>query len=169
MLVWAQQYPGLLDPPLGHWAFLRPPRSSPSPSCPPRSRRVLPASPPDTGVSSISNHAKQEEPESGCYKTTNLFPERRLTPQFLAGALGRLGSRHLDQLSKELRLVHVVDGILGVVRVLELDISKAAVGLSRAGRFGFSVMAVSECFMRGETYGMETSAISPNGKKAAWR
>ena len=60
---------------------------------------------------------------------THLLPNGLPAPQTFILALGGPGLRHPDYLAKELGLVHVIDGLLGVLRVLILDVGEAAVGV----------------------------------------
>lgn len=65
--------------------------------------------------------------------TTNLLPHGSFAIQPPLGTLGWLGSGHLEYPPKQLRLVHVVDGLLRILRVLELHIGESPVGFSSIG------------------------------------
>ena len=62
---------------------------------------------------------------------TYLLPQCRLASKTFIRILRRLCGINFDNFSKELGLIHVVYGILGIVWILKLDISKAPVELSR--------------------------------------
>ena len=64
---------------------------------------------------------------------TNLLPHGSFAIQSTLGTLGWLGSGHLEYPPKQLRLVHVVNGLLRILRVLELHIGKPPMGFRSIG------------------------------------
>lgn len=60
-----------------------------------------------------------------------LLPQRGLASQTFIDVLRRFCSRNFDDFSKQLRLVHIVDGFFGVLCILKLNVTKSSVGLPR--------------------------------------
>lgn len=62
-------------------------------------------------------------------KKTHLLPNSSSAPQLLPSLFLRLSLVDFDHAAVQLGLIHVVDGLEGVLGLRELDVSKASVGV----------------------------------------